>query len=569
GEGIFKSVGTVDVLAHELPETAQSTSGIAHTRWATHGLPTKGNAHPHHGPERRVWLVHNGIIENYKELKRDLQDEGDAFVSETDSEVLAYLIEGELAHADSLEEAVTRALQMVRGTFGIAVMDAAEPETIIAARMGSPIALGLGNEENLVASDASAIVRHTKHVVYLNDGEYAVVRPDSFQVFTLDHKKQDPAQYVIEWDIEDVKKQGYPHFMLKEIMEGPEVIRNTLRGRLNPAEGDVKLGGIESVAEELREVERLVIVACGTAYYAGLYGKYLIEELSGIHVDVEIASEFRYQNTNLSGKTAVLAVTQSGETADTLACIKEAKKNGTLTLGIVNVVGSTIARESDAGIYNHAGPEIGVASTKAYLSQLAVFVLLGLYFGRRRGLSQAEGLRLINDLARIPDHLETVLAQSEAIKALAREYADHRDFLFIGRKGNFGTAYEGALKLKEISYLHAEGYGAGEMKHGPIAMIDESFPTFAIAPQDSVYEKTVSNVEEIKARKGPVVAVVTAGDQELSALADHVIEIPAVTEELAPILAVVPTHLFAYHLGVARDYNVDRPRNLAKSVTVE
>ncbi len=568
-DGIFKSVGTVDVLAGELPEHAASTSGIAHTRWATHGLPTKKNAHPHHGPEKRVWLVHNGIIENYKELRRGLEEEGDMFLTETDSEVLAYLIEGELSDADSLVEAVTRALRMVRGTYGIAVIDASEPTTIVAARMGSPIALGLGDGENMIASDASAIVRHTKHVVYLNDGEYAVVRPDSYQVFTLDHKKQDPTPSLIEWDIEDVKKQGYAHFMLKEIMEGPEVIRNTIRGRLNPIEGDVKLGGIESVAEDLKNIERLVIVACGTAYYAGLYGKYLIEELSGIHVDVEIASEFRYRSTQLSGKTAVLAVTQSGETADTLACIKEAKKNGTLTLGIINVVGSTIAREVDAGIYNHAGPEIGVASTKAYLSQLSVFVLLALYFGRRHGLSQAEGLRLIHALESIPALLERVLQSSDEIKALAARFKDHRDFLYIGRKGNFGTAYEGALKLKEISYLHAEGYGAGEMKHGPIAMIDPHFPTFAIAPRDSVYEKTVSNVEEIKARKGPVIAVVTEGDVPLRELADAVVEIPDVTEELTPLLAVVPLHLFAYHLGVARGYNVDRPRNLAKSVTVE
>lgn len=567
-DGVFKEVGNVDKLALALPQKTSGTVGIAHSRWATHGEPSKKNAHPHGSEDGKLWIVHNGIVENYKELKEELGAKGHVIASDTDSEVLVHLIEDE-AQKLGFVEAVAAALQRVRGTYGIAVMHADHPDTIVAARMGSPIALGLGSDMNVIASDASAIVRHTKQVIYLNDGEYAVITPDTYKILTFEHEVRDTKPDTIEWDVEEVKKQGYPHFMLKEIMEGPEVLRNSARGRLSLEEGTAVLGGLKDIEEELQEIERLIIVACGTASYAGLYGKYLIEELAGIHVDVEIASEFRYRRMIAEENTAVLAITQSGETADTLESIKEAKRNGLLTLGIVNVVGSTIARESDAGIYNHAGPEVSVASTKAYLSQLEVLALLALYLGRAKGLSQGKGEQFARELQELPEKVASILEKHEEISALAEKYKSYTDFLYVGRKANFGTAYEGAIKLKEISYIHAEGYGAGEMKHGPIAMIDDSFPTIAIAPQDSVYEKTVSNIEEIKARGGPVLAIVTEGEKQLRSLVDDLIEIPACCEELSPLLTVVPLHLFAYYVGVARGLNVDRPRNLAKSVTVE
>lgn len=569
GDGVWKEVGAVSELAPSMPKSFSGTVGIAHTRWATHGVPSKTNAHPHHGQSKKVWLVHNGIIENYQTLKEDLSAKGHSFESDTDTEVLAHLIEEESKTIEYFPHAIASALKRARGTYGVAVMQVDAPDTIVVARMGSPIAIGVGSDANFIASDASALLRHTKDVVYLNDGEYSVVTPHSYQVFTLEHENRDVKPDTLEWDVEDAKKQGYDYFLLKEIMEGGEVLRNTALGRLLPDQGMVRLGGIEKYEKELRELERIVIVACGTASYAGTVGKYLIEEYTGIPVDVVIASEFRYRRMITQGKTAVIAVSQSGETADTLAGIKEAKRKGLLTLGIINVVGSTIAREVDAGVYNHAGPEISIASTKAYLSQIQVLAMLAIYLGRQRGMSETEGKRLVSELQALPEKIESILERREEIEVIAQKYYNATSMLFVGRKFNFASAYEGALKLKEISYIHAEGYGAGEMKHGPIALIDEAFPTFAFAPQDSVYEKVVSNLEEIKARKGPIIAVGTTGDTKLAELADDVFYIPETEEAFTPFLNAVPVQLLAYYVGLAKGYNVDRPRNLAKSVTVE
>ncbi|MEK7514447.1 MAG: glutamine--fructose-6-phosphate transaminase (isomerizing), partial [Patescibacteria group bacterium] len=511
GSGVFKAVGEVSNLEKKIPKDILGTVGIAHTRWATHGRPSEANAHPHSDQSKTVWLVHNGIIENYKELKEHLIKKGSIFLSETDTEVLAHLVGSFYVKNVSLENAVTEALTHVRGTYGIAVVSVREPEKIIVARMGSPIVLGIGEKEYFVASDTSAILPHTKQVVYLNDGEYAILTKKEYFVYTLDHHKQERTPDRIEWNIGEAQKGGYAHFMLKEIMEAPDVLENSARGRLDMKNGTAKLGGLEGMEEKMASIKRIIIVGCGSAYYAGLVGKCLIEEFSGIPVDVEVASEFRYRNKHWNKKSVVLAVSQSGETADTLACIKEAKRNGVLTLGVVNVVGSTIARETDAGVYNHAGPEIGVASTKSFLSQIEVFALLALWLGRHRELSLSHGQEIVEALKSLPQKVKTVLLEHDAIKEIAKKYKDSENFLYIGRTWNLPIAYEGALKLKEISYIHAEGYGAGEMKHGPIAMIDKNFPTLAIVLKGAVYEKIISNIEEIKARSGRVVAIATTG----------------------------------------------------------
>lgn len=567
--GVHKAVGAVDNLARQVGEVLPGTAGIAHTRWATHGLPTEENAHPHTDEHGRIYLVHNGIIENYKELREELIALGHTFHSKTDTEVLAHLVGLYRENAPDLTHAVTQALKRVRGTYGIAVMDHDDHGTIVVARMGSPIAIGVKDGEYVIASDAAPILRHTKDILYLEDGECAEIAPTGYRVFTLDHAPLEKTPDPIDWDVEDVKKGGYPHYMLKEIMEIPDVLTNTARGRVHEEIGEIKLGGLADHKDKLRELERLVIVGCGSAYYAGLAGKMMIEELAGIPVEVEIASEFRYGKVLHHGNAAVLAVSQSGETADTLACVREAKARGYLTLGVVNTVGSTIARETDAGVYNHAGPEIGVASTKAFISQVEVLALIALYLGRQRGLSKDTVRALGTELRALPDKVRTILAGHEHIRRLAEDFIGYDDFLYIGRKFNYGAAYEGALKLKEVSYAHAEGYGAGEMKHGPIAMIDEWFPTVAIAPRDSVYEKNRSNIEEIRARSGRVLAVATEGDEEIKQLASDVLYIPETQEIFTPILASIPLQLFAYYQGVLRGYNVDRPRNLAKSVTVE
>ncbi len=569
GQNSIKAVGPVNNLASKINSKHKSTAGISHTRWATHGVPSEVNAHPHSDEMGKIWIVHNGIIENYKELKGYLEEEGYKFASETDSEVVAHLIADKLKKAGKIDKAISQSLKELRGTYGLAIMYSKEPEKIFAARMGSPLVIGLGDGENFIASDPAPILRHTKDVIYLNDGEVAVITPKGHSIFNAEHVEVKRVPDQIDWNVEAAEKAGYEHFMLKEMMEAPEVVKNTLRGRLLAGDGLAKLGGLEPVKERLRQIKRLIIVGCGTAYYSGLVGEYMLEEYAGIPVEVEVGSEFRYRKPLIDADTALLAISQSGETADTLEAIREAKRKGALTLGIVNVVGSTIARETDAGVYNHAGPEIGVASTKAFISQLTALALLTLYLGRQRQMSLVTGRRIAKELADLPAKIAEILASRESIKKLASKYLKFEDFLYVGRKYNYSIAFEGALKLKEISYVHAEGCGAGEMKHGPIAMIDENFPTVAVALTDSVYEKMISNIQEIKARRGPVLAVATKGDKEIKNLADDVLYVPKTLEVLSPILSVIPLQFFAYYFATLRGRNVDKPRNLAKSVTVE
>lgn len=568
-KGLVRSVGAVGLLVDKVGSGNGDHSGIAHTRWATHGPPTEANAHPHHDQHKQVYLVHNGIIENYRELRDWLVETGHTFYSDTDTEVLAQFIASLLKVHGSLEEAVRMAIPRIHGTYGIAVMSASAPDEIIVARNGSPLVIGIAPHGHLVASDPAALLAHTKKVVYLEDGQCAVVRSNAFNIYDKKRNNHKPAVEEIDWDQEEATKSGHPHYMLKEMMEGPEVIRNTMRGRLLPEEGNVRLGGLSDVEDLLRGLSHLTIIGCGSAYYAGLVGQYLLERYAKIPTAVDISSEFRYRHPAFHRGSAVLAVSQSGETIDTLSSLKMAKDAGVTTLGIVNVVGSSIARLTDAGVYNHAGPEIGVASTKAFLSQLEVFVMLSVFMGRMRGMSKETGQELIRALTILPEQIQSILDRADEISAVAAKYGHIRDALYIGRGPLMPIALEGALKLKEISYIHAEGYGSGEMKHGPIAMIDPNFPTVALAPRNSLYEKNISNIEEIRARKGPVIAVATEGDEMVKELANDVIYIPECHEATLPILAAVPMHLFSYYMGVAKGYNVDKPRNLAKSVTVE
>lgn len=567
--GLVRSVGPVLGLVRKIGENEGGCSGIAHTRWATHGPPIEKNAHPHQDEGGNIFLVHNGIIENYRELKEQLKEKGISFSSDTDTEVLAQLIGTLLPVHGSLKEAVVAALKEVRGAYGIAVMQEGNEEEIIVARMGSPLVIGIAPHGHIIASDPSALLAHTKEVVYLADGQYAVIEPDRLELFDQDHHVRTTQIETLEWNAEEATRGGFEHFMEKEIMEGPEVIKNTMRGRLVPERGEVKLGGLEDVQDRLSALSELHIVGCGSAYYAGLVGKYLIERYAKIPVHVDVASEFRYRDSILPPQAALLSISQSGETADTLASLRYAKEQGALTLGIVNVVGSTIARETDAGVYNHAGPEVGVASTKAFLSQVEVLALCAVFLGRMRGMTPEEGKDIIRALTLLPDQIQMILDSRERIKAIAAKYASSGDFLYVGRGALMPIALEGALKLKEVSYVHAEGYGAGEMKHGPIAMIDASFPTVALVPKDRLYEKNISNIEEIRARSGPVIAITTEGNTEVESLTRDVIYIPEAHEIVMPILATIPLHLFAYYMGIAKGLNVDRPRNLAKSVTVE
>lgn len=569
GAGSAKAKGAVKELRAKLLSPLEGASGIAHLRWATHGEPSEKNAHPHRDCAGDVWVVHNGIIENFRELKAQLEAQGHTFRSDTDTEILSHLVEEKLRTENDFETAALSALRDLRGTFGVAMQYDKEPELIIGARMGAPVVVGLGDDARFIASDASPIVRHTKEVVFLEDGDVAILRPDSHEIRRIDGGAADRTSQMVDWDAGEAQKGGYPHFMLKEIMEGPEVIENTIRGRLQVAGGTAKLGGLESVASHLSMIDRIIIVGCGTAYYAGLVGEYMLESEAGIPVEVELGSEFRYRSPVIDTNTAVLAISQSGETADTLEAIREGKRRGALTLGIVNTVGSTIARETDAGVYNHAGPEIGVASTKALVSQITALALLTLFLGRERTMNRERGIEVARAIHELPAKVAQILARSGEIEALAKKYSDARDFLYMGRSYNYPIAFEGALKLKECSYVHAEGCGAGEMKHGPLAMIDEKFPTIAIAPQNSVYEKMLSNIQEIKARKGPVLAIATEGDTKIQSLADDVFYIPSTISMLEPILTVVPLQLFAYYFATAKQLDVDRPRNLAKSVTVE
>ena len=567
--GVVKTPGAVRELKKKVPAGFKGKSGIAHLRWATHGEPTAVNAHPHASSDSEIWVVHNGIIENWQELKEGLVAKGHVFVSDSDTEVIPHLVEEHLKKSKNFEKAALAALNDIRGTYGIAMQYKGEPDKLIAARMGSPIVIGIGKGERFIASDASPILPHTKKVVFLEDGEVAVLTPDSHTVYKLDASKVTRKAENIQWNAEEAQKGGYEHFMLKEIMQGASVIEDTLRGRLIVEKGLAKLGGLETVAKKLAKIDRIIIVACGTAYYAAQVGEYMLEEHARIPVEVELGSEFRYRKPVINERTAVLAISQSGETLDTLEAVREGKRHGALTLSIVNTVGSTIARETDAGVFNHAGPEIGVASTKAFVSQLVALALLTLFLGRQRGMSVAEGKTIARELKTLPKKLQAILDKGAEIEALAKKYAKSRDFLFLGRKYNYPVAFEGALKLKEISYIHAEGCGAGEMKHGPLAMIDANFPTFALAPHDSVYEKVASAIQQIKARKGPVIALTTEGDTEVKKFADDIVYIPKTLEMLTPILSVVPLQLFAYYFAKEKGLNVDRPRNLAKSVTVE
>lgn len=564
-----RALGKVAELEKKVGEmTSVATLGIAHTRWATHGKPAEKNAHPHTDCSGSLSLVHNGIIENYVELKDRLVKQGHRFTSETDTEVVAHLIEEYIKSGVDTEQAFAMATKELRGTYGIAMVSANEPEKLFVARMGSPLLIGVGKDEYFVASDVSAILAHTKRVVYLEDGERAVITRDGY-VVKSGKIVQKKTVSDVEWSEKEAKRGGYPHFMLKEIFDQPESFADALRGRLLPDEGTARLGGLREVEKRLEGIRRIVIVSCGTSYHAGLVGEYMLEEYAGIPVEVEFASEFRYRKPMLDKYTAVIALSQSGETADTLAAIREAKNKGALTLGIVNVVGSTIARETDAGVYNHAGPEVSVASTKAFTSQLAILSLLTLYLGRKRGMSLVTGQRIAREMLKLPRLMERIFEQSGTIKKLAKKYANRKNYLYLGRKYNFPIAFEGALKVKEIAYVSAQGYPTGEMKHGPIALIDRDALALFIMPVDSVYEKSVSGLEEIKARGGTVLAVTTEGNTGLEKKADAVVYIPKTLEMLTPILSVIPLQLFAYHMSVALGYDVDRPRNLAKSVTVE
>jgi len=550
--------------------------GIGHTRWATHGPPSDENSHPHLDQSGEIAVVHNGVIENYDRLKEHFVKAGHVFHSATDTEVLAHLIGDHLKRLETIPEgihplaaAVSNALRDVIGTYGLAVVCSAYPGVIIGARRGSPLLIGVGETENYLASDAAAVVAHTRQVVYLNDYDVATITADNFSVINLGAETAKVQVTRLEFDADAAERGAYPHFMLKEIFEQPQTVRNALRGRMDLEESTARFGGLNMSTAELRAVDRIVIGACGTSWHAGLVGEYLIEEFAHLPAEVEYASEFRYRNAPLDKHTLLLVITQSGETADTLAGLREARRRGHKALAICNVVGSTIAREADGGIYLHAGPEIGVASTKAFTSQVSVLTLFALLMGRIRMLSSPKGGQLLRALEKIPEQITKILEQNERIRQIALKYAGAEDFFFIGRQYNFPVALEGALKLKEISYIHAEGYPAAEMKHGPIAMIDERTPTVVLAPTDMLYDKTQSNLQEIKARKGPIIAVTTEGNTRLAGDVDDILYVPATVDPLYPLLNVIPLQLLAYHIAVARGCDVDKPRNLAKSVTVE
>ncbi len=570
GKGLIvsKLAGRVARLRERLEaEPVHGVNGIAHTRWATHGAPTERNAHPHQDCRGTLAVVHNGIIENADVLRTRLQRNGHVFASDTDTETLAHLIEE--ASGATLEERVISALSHVEGTYGLAAMTSAEPHKVVVARQGSPLLIGVGNGEYFVASDASAVLGQTRSVVYLDDGDVAVLTPDGYRV--LDHEEREQERCVddIEWDLEAIELGGHAHFMLKEICEQPETVRSTLRGRLLFEEGTARLNGLNLPPEACREISRIVIVACGTSWHAGLVGRHVLEELTGIPVQVEYGSEYRYRRQLRIPGTLTIAVSQSGETADTLEAIRAARAAGSRVVGLVNVVGSTIAREADGGIYLHAGPEIGVASTKAFTSQVVAFLLLALYLGRQRGLSLEEGQRLVLELAQLPDKVRAALALEPCLKELAQSYSAAPNALYLGRGVNFPVALEGALKLKEISYIHAEGYPAAEMKHGPIALIDEEMPVVFVAPDDEVFQKVRSNMQEVRARGGRIVAVTSEGADDLGGLVERQLRVPITHRLLSPVVTVIPLQLLAYHIAVLRGCDVDRPRNLAKSVTVE
>ena len=566
---IRKEVGKLKVLKDSLKaKPIHGTLGIGHTRWATHGEPSQINSHPHGDCKGEIILVHNGIIENYQVLKNRLIEEGHTFKSQTDTEVVAHLIEK--YYKDNLEEAVRLALKEVEGAYALGIICKNEPDKLVAVRCGSPLIVGLGKGENYIASDVPAILSYTRDVLYPDDYEIMVITRNGVKVTDLNGKNIEKKVARIEWDAGVAEKGGYPHFMLKEINEQPRVIRETLMGRISKEKDNVILEDMKITPQELLKMEKIIIISCGTAWHAGLTGKYMLEEYTRTPVEVDISSEFRYRNPIVHDKTLVIPVTQSGETADTLAGIREAKKKGARVISICNVVGSSIARESDGVLYTHAGPEIGVASTKAYTSQLTAFYLFTIYLGRLKGtIDKNRAKELISELEKVPNLLEEVLKDQEAILRCTEKYYNVSDFLYLGRSYNFPNALEGALKLKEISYIHAEGYGAGEMKHGPIALVDDKLPVVCIATRSNVYDKMISNIQEIKARKGIVISIATKGDEGIKRHSDEVIYVPDIEELFSPILVVVPLQLLAYHIAVKRGCDVDQPRNLAKSVTVE
>jgi glucosamine--fructose-6-phosphate aminotransferase (isomerizing) len=569
---VFKKKGRVtDLEENVVGEDISGHIGIGHTRWATHGEPSDRNAHPHQSQGGELAMIHNGIIENYAHIKQELVSKGYEFKSDTDTEVLLNFIEDIKKNNEcSVEEALRIALKRVVGAYCILLIDKNDPETIIAARKGSPLVIGIGKGEHFLASDASPIIEYTKEVVYVNDYEIAVVRPDELILKNLGNEKQTPYITKLDMELAKIEKGGYEHFMLKEIHEQPETIYDCLRGRLQVETGEIKMRGVENHIDALINAQRIVMVACGTSWHAGLIAEYVFEELCRIPVEVEYASEFRYRNPVINKGDVIIAISQSGETADTLVALEKAKEQGAFIFGVVNVVGSSIARISHAGAYTHAGPEIGVASTKAFTGQLAVLMMMALKIGRAKGvLSEERYLHLMNELDSVPEKVKQILADTSKIEAIADKFKDATDFLYLGRGYNFPVALEGALKLKEISYIHAEGYPAAEMKHGPIALVDDKLPVVFVATKDAYYEKVISNVQEIKARKGRVIAVASEGDNIITTMSDDVMLVPGIDEVIAPLLSVIPLQLLSYYVGVAKNYDVDKPRNLAKSVTVE
>jgi glucosamine--fructose-6-phosphate aminotransferase (isomerizing) len=572
GMNILKKAGKVQELEnYSIDKNISGTIGIGHTRWATHGAPSDKNSHPHTSNDGKLSIIHNGIIENYATIKEELLNRGHEFTSDTDTEVLIHWIE-EIYKKDNVDllEAVRLALQEVNGAYAIIVMDEDQPGQLIAARKGSPMVIGVGQGEYFIASDATPKVEYTREVIYLNDNEIAFITRDELLIKRLDNVVQTPYVQELELKLEMLEKGGFDNFMLKEIYEQPRSIRDCLRGRIFPSEGRVQLAGINECADKLKEVDRIIIVACGTSWHAGLVGEYLIEEYARIPVEVEYASEFRYRNPIITDKDVVIAISQSGETADTMAAIEMARERGATIFGICNVVGASIPRFTDAGAYTHAGPEIGVASTKAFTAQVTVLTQIAFHLAQQRGtMSNAKLVEMLNELDNIPDKVQIALESNELIKKISERFKDSRNCLFLGRGSGFPIALEGALKLKEISYIHAEGYPAAEMKHGPIALIDEEMPVVVIATKNSSYEKVISNIQEVKARKGIVLAIVTQGDVEVKKMADYCIEIPDASEAFLPLLATIPLQLLSYHIAVLRGCNVDQPRNLAKSVTVE
>ncbi|MBU1355100.1 MAG: glutamine--fructose-6-phosphate transaminase (isomerizing) [Candidatus Edwardsbacteria bacterium] len=567
---IEKRAGKVADLAAMIEGKKLSASlGIGHTRWATHGEPDDLNAHPHWDCKGEIAIIHNGIIENYSTLKKKLIQDSHQIRTATDTEILAHLIEEMYKKTQDLFSAVRYALLEVEGTFGLLVISPLEPDKIIAARRGSPLVIGVGEGENLIASDAAALVEHTRQVVYLNDDEMACITADSFYTKTIHDQEVVKQIEEVTFSLEQIERGGYEHFMLKEINEQPTSLENAMRGRLMVKEGDVRLGGLHTVMDKLLNARRIIITSCGTSWHAALVGKYMLEQLGRIPVDVDYASEFRFRNPVIRPDDVVMVISQSGETADTLAALREAKSRGAPVLGIVNVVGSTIARETDAGVYIHAGPEIGVASTKAFTSQIAVLGQIAILLAKNRGLPQKTLAKIARDLADIPDKVRQVLLLDDQIKKIAQEFKNAENFLYLGRGSNFPTALEGALKLKEISYIHAEGYPAAEMKHGPIALIDKNMPVVFIVPKDALYDKVVSNIQEVRARKGRVIAIANIDDDEIDSLAEFVIKVPRTYSYFGPIINSIPLQLLAYHIALLRGCNVDQPRNLAKSVTVE